>query len=415
MLKKLFVIAAVSSAVAANADTMDRPGGFKVGQRMTVRPYVSLYYTFDSNVDSSHHSDSRNGSSWNVNPGFTASYQSENWNIDAGAFYRYHAYSRNSSNLDTSSYGQNLALTWSNTKDGGKGWSLNIRESYEFISQDDDMSDREGRGIGRDRQQFQIGGTLQRRFTERWHASLDSSYYFLDYDNKSSKYAPMYGWTRWTAGGQVGYVASPWTDLLLAANYQGYDQDNDRDRRGETGMARGRKISSDSKGWTIHAGIGTHATERISYRIMGGYSRFEYGGGAHDSDGFTYSISGQWKMSDTWNMMLLGSSYYQPSEQEYGSAVRADFVSWGLAHTMVRGKVNATLNLNYRHERHEYTEYSSSDYDSDIWTARLGLNYTLNRFVSLFSSLEYQDYMSHDRSNYDYDRWRLSVGMRLTY
>jgi hypothetical protein len=82
---------------------------------------------------------------------------------------------------------------------------------------------------------------------------------------------------------------------------------------------------------------------------------------------------------------------------------------------MVRGKLNATFDLNYRHEQHEYTEYASSDYDSDIITARLGLNYTLNRFLSAFTTAEYQNYLSHDRSDYDYDRWRLSLGLRLTY
>ncbi|MBQ7235387.1 MAG: outer membrane beta-barrel protein [Kiritimatiellae bacterium] len=414
-MKKLCFIAAVAALSVAQADVMDRPTGFKVGQRMTVRPYVSLYYTFDSNVDSAHHSSSRSGSSWSINPGFTADYKGENWNLAAGAYYRHHDYTRNSSNMDQNSYGQNLALTWATGRDGGKGWSLNIRESFQFISQDDDMSNHDGRGIGRDRQQFQLGATLQRRFNERWHASADATYYYLDYENDSKKYAPLYGWTRWTVGGQAGYVASRWTDLLIAANYQGYTQDNDRDRYSEAGEKRGRRIASDSKGWTVHVGVGTHATERISYRVMAGWSRFEYGDGAHDADGFTYSITGNWKMSDTWHMMLLASSYYQPSEREYGSETRTDLVSWGLAHTMIRGKLNATFDLNYRHEQHEYTEYRSSDYDCDILTGRIGLNYTLNRFLTAFTTAEYQTYMSHDRSNYDYDRWRLSLGLRLTY
>ena len=414
-MKKLFLIASLAAVAAAQADVMDRPSGFKVGQRMTVRPYVSLYYTYDSNVDSSHHSDSRNGSSWSINPGFTADYIAENWKVGAGAYYRHHTYSRNQSNMNQNDFGQNLSYTWSNSKDGGKGWSLNLRESYAYISQDDDLSNHEGRGIGRDRQQFQLGGSLQRRFNEKWHASGSASYYLIDYDNDSNKYAPMYGWTRWTAGGQVGYVASQWTDLLLAANYQGYTQDNDRDRHGESGDPRGRRISDESKGWTVQAGIGTHATERISYRVMGGWSRFEYGDGAHNSDGFTYSLSGLWKMSDTWNMMLMGSSYYQPSEREYGSSVRVDLLSWGVAHTMVRGKLNATFDLNYRHETHEYTEYESSDYDCDVVTGRVGLNYTLNRFLSVFTTAEYQNWASHDQSRYNYDRWRLSLGMRFTY
>jgi len=414
-MKRLSLIAVALFTMAAGAEVMDRPSGFKVGERMTIRPYVSLYYTFDSNIDSSHHSDSRNGSSFNVNPGFTADYIGDNWKLGAGAYYRRLFSSRYHNSLDKDSFGQNLAFTWSNTRDGGRGWSLNLRESYTFISQDDDMSNDGGRGIGRDREQFTFGGTLQRRFTERWHAAVDGSYYFLDYRNNNKDYAPMYGWTRWTAGATAGYVASRWTDLLVSANYQGYTQDNDRNRHGEAGTPKGRRIKSDSKGWTVMAGIGTHATERISYRVMGGWSRFEYANSTKNSDGFAYQVSMNWKMSDTWTMMLLGGSNYQPSEREYGSSTRNDIVSWGVAHTMVRAKLNATFDLNYRHEQHEYTEYSSSNYDSDIITARIGLNYVLNRFLTAFTSAEYQNYASHDRSDYDYDRWRLSVGMRLTY
>ena len=407
-MKKLLLTAIVSMAAVVHAEMMDRPGGFKVGQRMTVRPYVSLYYTFDSNVDSSHHSDTKSGSSWSVNPGFTADYKSDNWNVNAGAYYRYHAYSRNTSNMNQNSFGQDLGVTWSNTKDGGKGWSLNLRESYQYISQDDDMTNSEGRGIGRDRQQFTFSAALQRRITERWHASLDTSYYLLDYDNDSSKYAPMYGWTRWTVGGQAGYVLSHWTDFLVSANYQGYTQDNDRHI--------GSSNRGDSKGWTVHAGVGTHATERISYRLMAGWSHFEYSKSNQDSDGLTYSLAFNWKMSDTWHMMLLGSSYYHPSERESGCSTRSDIISWGLAHSMIRGKLNATLDMNYRHERHDYTRsVAARDYDNDIVTARVGLNYAINRFVSAFTTAEYQTYVSHDRSSYDYDRWRLTLGMRLTY
>lgn len=418
MMKRLLTILALAAASASIAEVMDRPAGFRIGQRMTVRPYVSMYYTYDSNVDSTRKS-SGGGSSWNVQPGFTADYISENWRIMGGAYYQYHAYAKNSPSLNESSYGQNFAIDWSNSKHGGKGWSLTLRESYAKISQDDDMSNHDGRGMGRDRQQFDVAGTIQRRFTEKWHGEVNSSYYYIDYDNDSKKYAPMYGWRRWTVGGQAGFAASQWTDIMVGANYQGYTQDNDRDRRGEFGVPKGRHISDDSKGWTLAAGVGTYATKRISYRVMGGWSRFEYAGGAHDVDGFTYLVGGNWQIADDWSTMLMGTSYYQPSEREYGSAIRVDMVSWGIAHSMIRGKLNSTFNVAYRREQHEYTEYASSDYDEDIVTARLGFNYIVNRFLSVFTSAEYQKCFSDGPKNsyrdYDYDRWRLSLGLRLTY
>ena len=426
-MKKMILVAVLAVVSAAHAEVMDRPSGIKIGQRMTVRPYVSLSYTFDSNVNSSERSHS--GSSWVISPGMTAEYKADNWNIEAGAYYQYHAYAKNSNNLNQNSYGQNLAYNWANSSSGEKGWSLTLRESFQQISQDDDMSNDRGRGMGRDRQQLQLAGAVQRRITERWHGDLETTYYYLDYDNSNKKYAPMYGWRRWTAGGQIGYAASRWTDFILAANYQGYTQDNDSERLSTSGgswedtSAGARdsvtKYKSSSKGMTVQAGIGTHATERISYRLTGGWSRFDYAGGTKKLNGFTYQASSSWQMSDRWTMMCLATSYYHPSEQEFGSAVRSDSLSWGVGHAMVRGKLNSTFDINYRHEKREYTHYYASEYDQDILTARLGLNYTVNRFVVLFTSLEYQiDWIggnSYGKSSYDYDRWRWTLGMRFTY
>ena len=78
-----------------------------------------------------------------------------------------------------------------------------------------------------------------------------------------------------------------------------------------------------------------------------------------------------------------------------------------------------TADLAYRKETHEYTEYAEDDYDEDIWTARVGVTYDVNRYVSVFGRLEYQTEETEGggaRSHeYDYDRWRGTVGVRLTY
>jgi hypothetical protein len=243
----------------------------------------------------------------------------------------------------------------------------------------------------------------------------------LDYDNNVKKYAPMYGWKRTTAGGEAGFMASKWTDIILAANYQWYQMDN----------AKTTRYADDSKGWNVMGGFGTRATERISYRLLAGWSHFEYAGGGKgvnggdkEVDGWTYQLSGKWKLADTWNTMLLAASYYQPSEYEVGSAIRVDSISWGIAHSMIRRKLAATFDINYRHETHEYSDDWRNDYDSDYITARIGLTYTLNRFLQVFGRVEYQTRMcdggglgkggvgTHD---YDYDRFRGTVGMRLTY
>jgi hypothetical protein len=413
---KRLILSVLVCGVAAGgfAEVMDRPGGIRIGTRMTLRPYVSLYHTYDSNTYG--YKDSGSASSWSVMPGATLEYLDDNWKVDGGAYYNYRAYTKHPTYKNQHNFGQNLGVTWTNAEKGGRGWTLLIRESFAKITEDNDMT-AGGRGIGRDRIQAQVSGVLERRFTEAWHANVNASYYYLDYDNDDIKYGALYGWTRWTVGSQIGYTASKWTDIIFAANYQGYTQDNNYNRDG-IGLAGKNGISADSEGWTIHAGIATHATERITYRLTGGWSFFEYGGGTCDADGFTYTASMNWSMADRWNMMFLATSYFQPGETTYGSLNRTDSVSWGIGHAMVRGKLNATFDIAYRHQEREYTAYALNDYDEDIFSTRFGLNYTLNRFASIFGNIEYQFCDTEGRSyddRYDYDRLRVTVGMRLTY
>ena len=226
--------------------------------------------------------------------------------------------------------------------------------------------------------------------------------------------SPLYGWKRAIVGGEVGYAASKWTDILVAANYGWYWQDNNKD------SIHNIRYSDESRGLSVMAGLGTRATERIEYRILTGWSRFKYAeGDADDVNGWTYQLSARWKPSELWNIMLLAASYYQPDEREVCSAIRVDSVSFGVAHLMVRRKLNATFDINYRRETHEYTQSRGYDYDDDFITARIGLTYTLNRFLQVYGSVEYQTCMCDGGNvrghNYDYDRFRGTVGMRLTY
>ena len=199
---------------------------------------------------------------------------------------------------------------------------------------------------------------------------------------------------------------------LVGGNYQWYWQDNG-------GRSGDYTYSRESRGVTVMGGIATRATERIEYRVLGGWSRFKFADGAGTINGWTYQFSGKWQISDTLNAMVLGSSYYQPSEYQYATAIKVHTISGGLGKSFVRGKVTSTLDMAFRREAHEYSQSSANDYDRDIWTARVGLNYVLNRFVTLFGRVEYQFSDTHGEKvgghYYDYDRWRATVGMRLTY
>jgi hypothetical protein len=393
-------------ALSASAEMMDRAGGFRIGQRLTIRPHVSFTATYDSNVGSSAHEE--DDVMWTVNPGLNFMYHADRWYLSGSGYYSFNGYSETHKSIsDYHNYGQTLTFGWDSSSKQERGWSLILNESFRLINESDDIALSDGSTYGRDSQEFNFTGVLERRITERLHASVNGGYYWLDYDNSNSA-MQLYGWSRWTGGAEIGYAASKWFDLLLAATYQDYAQDN-------TKGYRGNKIDNGSTGTTLHIGFGSYATERISYRLLAGWTRFEYAGGANTSDGMTYSVSGKWQIGETWNLMVLAASYYQPSEREYATAQRTDAISFGVAKSLIRGKLNATFDACYRREGHTYSENADRDYNLDIITFRGGLNYTLNNYMTIFTRGEYRDSMSDKSGFYDYERFRLSVGIRLTY
>lgn len=416
--KSLLVPSVVMAATAAFADFDGGPKGIKINDRILIRPYVGFSYTYDSNIDSGKHG--KGTSSWTITPGASTSLKGDRWHSSLAAHYSYHAYESNSHRLNNSSYSINGSYGWTTGLDNERGWSFVASGSYSQTSQDDDMSKSDGRGIGRDRQSAHASAGVEHRFTSRVHAGANMSFNYLDFDNNVDKYADMYGWQLCNIGVNAGYVVSPKIDISLSSSFQGFWQDNHKgSNNNPEDEVRGHTRSSHSKGWTVHLGISTRATTRIRYNLSGGWSHFDYGGSAKAKDSFTYSTSGSWKVSPKTSLMWVGSSYYQPSERETNAACKNYSLSAGLARSMIRGRMSSNLNVSYRHQVHTTYEYKSDDYTEDIITLRLGLNYTLNQFMGLFGSVEYQTCMgdgSGIKNNaYDYDRWRATVGFRLTY
>lgn len=411
------VLSAVGIAAVAGADVMERPVGIRIGQRMCLKPYISFSAIYDSNVDN--RKDGDDDVIWHVNPGLSLEYKAENWMLVANAYYQYNAYSKdhaNSSSYNYHAFGEDVMYRWTDSTPGEPGWSLMLAESYKRLNNLEDMNTQSGSYCS-DRDEAKLAAAFERRFSHGLHADVNTSYYWLKYHNDNEGAYGLYGWQRWLIGGELGWALSKWTDILLAGSYQGYKQDNTSSKyySGDYG-----NFSNESDGYTLQAGIGSYATDRITYRVLGGISHFEYADGLATADGFSYTMTGNWKISDRWTTMLLATSYYQPNEHEYASATRVDLLSWGIAHTMVRGKLAATADLCYRRETHEYSATGAYDYDLDIMTFRAGLNYTINRYLALFVQAEYRrsisDGGSSGRGDYlDYDRFRGSLGVRFTY
>ena len=406
-------LSGVVLCLSADAEVLDRPSGFKIGERLTLRPYVSMSLTYDSNVNGSSASTDSDGGDflWTISPSLWLHYNAETWSLILSGFYNYRQYFKNEfADQIHHTFGEDLRWNWANSTGTEKGWSLILGQSFQQISMADDMDLNDGRSYDGDSRQLQLAAAVQRRFNEHWHGDLNASYYWLNYDNDTSSRYAYYGWDRILVGAEAGFAPSRWTDILVSGSYQYYNQDNADEASG---------VGSSSQGFSLQGGLGSYMTDRISYRLLAGWSMFDYGDCGDKANGFVYTASGNWKIGETWNTMLLATSYYQPSERQYSSQSRVDAVSWGIAKTMVRGKLRATFDIRYRRETNESTQDSQWDYVLNIWTGRLGLDYTLCRFLSVFAYGEYQKSMNDEadsrRGAYDYDRWRVTAGFRVQY
>ena len=395
------------SAVAAGGSEADKPQGFRFfNQHLTIKPYVAVSYTYDSNFDTTHKAEG--DSIFCVNPGLEFIWLSDRWSLAGTVWYRWNSYAKNNGNMGENSYGETLTYKWATSKSNEKGWSLVLGERYSYINQSDGLDTRSGRGIWRDRQNLDLSGVLERRFTERWHADLIGQYTWLDYKNDTGKYAPMHGWSEWAVGAEAGYAASAWTDLLIAGGYADYTQ--------KSGSGY-RNYSNDSHVWTVQGGLATRATEKISYKLLLGASWLDYGGVANADVGWTYSLSANWRILRQLQWSVLGSSYYQPSERTVGQAVKVYALSTGISYLTLGDRMTLTANIAWRHEQNVYADPylgTGFDYDEDILSARIGADYTLNRWMSIFASFVWENEWC-DTTVYEYDRFRGTVGVRFHY
>ena len=408
----LFVSTAIAQQGVTKPQAVSRPTGFRFfNQHLTIKPYVSLSYTYDSNIDSD--SSNEDDSVFAVNPAVDFEWHGAKWMLVGNIWYRHRYFCEFNDQMGENSYGESLQYRYSSSAQNAKGWSLMLSERYAFINQSDDLDSQGGRGIWRDRQTLDVTGVLERRFTERWHMDIQGQYSWLDYDNQTGRYAPLFGWSQYSAGAQLGYAASKWTDLLVAAGYSRYDQDIDYND-----IRTSRSYNEQSDAYSIQGGVGTRATERISYRALMGASWFDYGGGGYTDCGWTYTLSANWRVHRQVQLSLLGSSYYQPSDQYIGQAEKIYNLSAGVSYLTLGDRLKLSANLMWRFNETCYADsvYTSRyKYDRTHLSARFAADYLLNRWTSIFAHVIWDDESTDTNSYYDYNRIRGVFGVRLHY
>ena len=409
----MLVGVAVAQQGVTKPQNASRPTGFRFfNQHLTIKPYVSLSYTYDSNVDADR--TQTDDSVFAINPAVDFEWRGTKWMLVGNVWYRHRYFCEYNDQLGEDSYGENLQFRYSSSGQDAKGWSLMLSERYAYISQSDDIGSDGGRGIWRDRQSLDVSGVLERRFTERWHMDIQAQYSWLDYENNSTKYYPLFGWSQYSAGAQFGYAASKWTDLLVAAGYSRYNQDIDF----SDSYKLSRKYNEESDSYSIQAGIGTRATERITYRALMGASWFDYGNASASDCGWTYSLSANWRIHRQVQLSLLGSSYYEPSDEYVGQARKVYTLSGGLSYLTLGDRLRLSGNLSWRFDETCYSDAcypTAYNYDRTQISARLAADYLLNRWTSVFAHIIWDDVSTDANRFQEYDRIRGVLGIRFHY
>ncbi len=404
-----FGVCSADGIAKGNGSEANRPQGFIFdGGKLTIKPYVALSYTYDSNIDTTRKTDS--DSIFTVNPGANFEWNHDRWSLTGGAWYRYNAYCKYSSRLGEHSYGENLEYNWKNVGEDGRGWIAKVVERYAYISQSDDINAHEGRGIWRDREKLDISGTLERRFTERWHADVLGQYSWLDYKNDTGKYAPLYGWQERAVQLEAGFVAGHYTDILIAGGYSDYVQH---------GGHGAHDYSNDSYVWSVQGGLGSHLiTEKITYRALIGGSQLSYGGHDNADSSWTYQLSANWRATRKLQFSVLGNSYYQPSERSLGQAIKVYALSGGVSYLTLGERVTLHGDVSWRHEETVWNDRyltAGNNYDEDLMSVRLGADYVINRWTSVYANFTWEENWCESHGYYDYDRFRVTIGMRFHY
>ena len=402
-LTALTAAVAAGSVFAASTEGGNRPRGFKfLDNKLTLLPYVNLAYTFDSNIDQVHKA--VHDSIFLVTPGAALKYDNQNgFKVNSTVFYTHKWYCKHSG-LNQNSYGEGLHIEKNTSQLGEKGWSFVFRERYTKYGQNDDMTKSDGRGIWRDREQIGVNGAIQRRF-DRFHATVNGAYDWLDYDNDRKKYGKLYGWTRYTAGLEFGYGLTQLTDLLLAGSYQKYTHSK--------GYNSHYGISDSSQGWTLMGGVGSRLDRQIRYRALVGASWFEYGR-EDDTAGWTYQLSGDWQVNDRLDIAVLGSSYYQPSESVACTANKVYTLSAGARYRFT-DNIFGSVDVAYRKDDRVATNRAYRRYtrNEDYCCGRIRGDWYFNRYASLYAAFEYE-WIDYSGSTYlSYDRCRGTVGLQL--
>jgi len=252
-----------------------------------------------------------------------------------------------------------------------------------------------------DRYSFAVGGAMDTKLGEKTGMSAGASFSDLWYSNPL-----LYGWQ--DVGGTLGFnrKLTEKSDLVLDFGYDSQWSDGD---------------AGQSHSYRALVGLGSRPDAVSSYRAEVGVMGYDYNNGTDTAYSPTYSLSGNWRLSQRLSANLNGTANYQPSETDQNNYTLVDTISAGLTYQATT-RLTTSLNAIYRREDYAKEDPGATKKRLDNQFDLYGrANYRFYRYASVFVGADVSKDVSSGGgtgnlgSGDSYNRLFLEAGVSLRF
>ncbi|MFZ4394200.1 MAG: hypothetical protein ACOYOU_01080 [Kiritimatiellia bacterium] len=368
------------------SDSMSTSGAFEHGAGflfgpLRVSPDLSVGYVYDSNPTYSQHGAKATesirarpevdllltGNGWNA---FGNVWMTRDWMLGGmNPLYR--------DTVTQAHYGETLGFQL----ESAHGSRFSVTEAYEYQNRNDVVGSVATNLSWQDRYSLSFGAQLDTPLGEYTGMNLGASYSDIWYDNPL-----LYGWR--DAGVSLGFSRklSEKSDLLLSMGYDNQWSDGS---------------SGESRSYRVLAGFGSHPTAKTSYRAEVGVMGYSFNNGENTAASWTYSLLGNWNVSQRLTANVSGMANFQPSETDNNNYTLVQMLSAGLSFEATR-RLTTYLNAIYRREDSGKANVGSGEKSLDNQVGVSGrASYLVFRYTSVFVSADFSKNISTiDGCNY---------------
>ncbi len=381
--------------------------------------------TIDERYNKRRYEDSTVG--FNIRPGLLINVPGNSWSLSGGVHY---LYERDDSDYSRKPKDWSENLTLRGKTDGETSWSIGQSLSKLSYQEYDEFSQDDRLAIG-------VHGGLGKQWTDKTRTTLGLTFRRVDYDDDLLYDTDAY---RINLSFDHRLTDKSYGILSLAAGFNRADYSSVPELEGRARRSNGK---SDFSQYSLQAGVGSRATDKITYRALIGMAMLvpDYkeerlddnttsGKSYNDNEyDLSYDLSANWQATDRITVSVAGRSLYESSEDVRNSAVQTYTLSCNASYRLLR-RWRLGGGVSYRREEYIRKVASSSDpesrygymgtevngrkRDDDQVNLHANVTFGLNRYASLFANGLYS-MTSSSIEAFEFDRYRLSAGIALQY